>query len=144
MKISPKSELQRGRTRRLNLESESTRHPRAANLSERRRHAPVVFLARFAGSDPKSDPCTRSKIRPEDRSSDPVRDPELFTLLMTSLTLLYWLEYSVRKRNILLSLVDFCQKFDHPFQTLPNLVFDKPGLVSKVLDHSGRKHAHHF
>ncbi|KAI9156917.1 hypothetical protein LWI28_014078 [Acer negundo] len=46
-----------------------------------------------------------------------------------------------QKRNILLSWLTFVTKFDRPFQTLPNSFFDKPGLFSKVLDHSGRNHA---
>ena len=76
MKISPKSEPQRGRTRRLKLESDSTRRPRAACPPARHRHAPVVFLARIAGSDPTSDPKSDPRSDPK---SDPVvrSDPEI-------------------------------------------------------------------
>ncbi|KAI9180442.1 hypothetical protein LWI28_004852 [Acer negundo] len=56
VKNSSKSELKTGVTRHLKLESVPTRRPCAANSPERHRHAPVVFLARFSGSDPTSDP----------------------------------------------------------------------------------------
>ncbi|KAK0588278.1 hypothetical protein LWI29_037109 [Acer saccharum] len=73
VKISPKSELQKLRTRHQSLESASTRRPRAASRPARHQHVPVIFLARIAGSDPTSDPTSDPKSDPSVQSPGPTR-----------------------------------------------------------------------
>ncbi|KAK0587292.1 hypothetical protein LWI29_020648 [Acer saccharum] len=116
------TERPHARTRRLKLESESTRRPRAAIPPARHHHAPVVFLARIAGSaptsdpksdprsDPKSDPVVQSD--PENRPvprSDPDRPPTRFAAAdVTNAVITAGIFRQVKEYSVIS--VDFCQE----------------------------------